>query len=67
MNCWLDYERLNSKEGRFVRQGDKIETLLQTKEYWKSNRDSPVLGWWEKLNESVDNQTLLKFLKEVKK
>ena len=67
MDCWLDYERFGSREGRFVRQGDKIETLLQAKEYWKSDKASPVFGWWEEVKELVDNPILLKFLEEVEK
>lgn len=67
MDCWLDYERLSSREGRFVKQGDKIETLLQAKEYWKSDRNSPVFGWWEEIHELVDEPVLLEFLKEIKK
>lgn len=67
MNCWLDYERMNTKEGRFVKQGDKIETLLQAKEYWKDDENSPVFGWWEEVNELVDHPLLLDFLEEIKK
>lgn len=67
MGCWLDYERFGSKEGRFVKQGDKIETLLQAKEYWKSDKHSPVFGWWEEVKELVDDPLLLKFLKEIER
>jgi len=67
MDYWLDYERLDSREGRFVKQGDKIETLLQAKEYWQSDRNSPVFGWWEEVYELVDEPVLLEFLREIKK
>lgn len=67
MDYWLDYERFGSREGRFVRQGDKIETLLQAKEYWKSDKSSPVFGWWEEVEELVDNSILFKFLEEVER
>ena len=66
-DCWLEYERLGSREGRFVKQGDKIETLLQAKEYWRNDRTSPVFGWWEEVQELVDESVLLDFLEEVKK
>ncbi len=67
MNCWLEYERLSSKEGRFVKQGDKIETLLQALEYWGSKPNSPVLGWWEEVEDLVDNPILIDFLKKIEK
>lgn len=67
MECWLDYERLVSKEGRFVKQGDKIETLLQALEYWGPEPDSPVMGWWEEVENLVDNPTLLEFLEKIEK
>lgn len=66
MDCWLDYERMETREGKFVKQGDKIETLLQVKEYWPEDENSPVFGWWEKVNELVDHPILLEFLEEIK-
>lgn len=67
MSSWLEYERLASKEGRFVKQGDKIETLLQALEYWGSNPNSPVFGWWEEVEELVDDPILLEFLNKIEK
>jgi 5'-deoxynucleotidase YfbR-like HD superfamily hydrolase len=67
MNCWLEYERLYSKEGRFVKQGDKVETLLEALEYWGPEPDSPVVGWWEEVEDLVDNSILLKFLGKIEK
>jgi len=67
MDCWLEYESLKSREGKFVRQIDKIETLLQAKEYWEDSENSPVFGWWEEVNELVDDPVLLDFLEAVKK
>lgn len=65
MNCWLEYERLSSKEGRFVKQGDKIETLLQALEYWGSKANTPVIGWWEEVGDLIDNPILIEFLKKI--
>ncbi len=64
-NCWFEYEKMLTKEGRFVKQGDKIETLLQAIEYWGANLDSPVLGWWEEVRELTDNPLLLQFLTKI--
>lgn len=67
MDCWLDYERLSSNEGRFVKQGDKVETLLQALEYWGPKPNSPVFGWWEEVEDLVDNPILLEFLEKIEK
>ena len=67
MSCWLEYERLVSKEGRFVKQGDKVETLLQALEYWGTKPDSPVIGWWEEVEDLVDNPIQLDFLEKIEK
>jgi len=67
INCWLEYEKLISPEGRFVRQGDKVETLLQAIEYWGTKPDTPVMGWWEEVEDLVDNPVLLEFLDQIEK
>jgi len=64
-DSWLEYEKMFTKEGRFVKQGDKIETLLQALEYWGPAPDSPVLGWWEEIHDLVDDPILLGFLKKI--
>jgi len=65
MNCWLEYESLISKEGRFVKQTDKIETLLQALEYWGSKPNTAVFGWWEEVEDLVDDPILINFLEKV--
>lgn len=65
MDRWLEYERLGSRGGRFVKQVDEIETLLQALEYWGSKSNSPVVGWWEEAEDLVDNPTLLNFLEII--
>jgi len=65
MNYWLEYENLDSKEGRFTKQGDKIETLLQAHEYWGSDMDSPLKGWWEEVEDLIDHPVLLDFLNRI--
>lgn len=64
---WLDQAKLISKVGRFVRQIDKIETMIQAIEYFGIGRDTPVTGWWEEVEELVDDQLLLSFLKVIQK
>lgn len=66
-NYWLDYEKLRSQEGRFARQGDKVETLLQAIEYFGSRKDSLAVVWWEECEDYVDHPILLDFLVEIEK
>jgi putative hydrolase of HD superfamily len=64
-SCWLEYKLMNTREGRFVRQADKVETLLQAMEYWGSKGASPVVGWWERTDTMVDDPVLLEFIKNI--
>lgn len=64
---WMEYERMKSPEGRFVKQGDKVETLLQALEYWGDETDSPVVGWWEEVESLVDDPALRGFLEKIEK
>jgi putative hydrolases of HD superfamily len=65
IDSWMNYEKMNSPEGIFSKQGDKIETLIQALEYWGAKPDSPVIGWWEEIEEVVDNPILRNFLEQV--
>jgi putative hydrolases of HD superfamily len=67
LDHWMDYEKMASREGRFVKQGDKVETLLQALEYWGSTPDTPVMGWWEEVDEIVDDPVLRDFLDRLEK
>ena len=68
IDCWLEYERLISKEGRFVKQSDKIETLLQALEYWGAKPNTAVVyGWWEEVEDLVDSPILINFLEKIEK
>lgn len=66
-SSWLDYEKMISKEGKFVRQVDKIETLLQAIEYFGTKKDSLASSWWEECEEIVEDKLLLNFLKVIQK
>ena len=65
VSLWLDFERGISREGKFVRQVDRIEALLQGIEYFGVRPNTPVVGWWEGLEELVVDPFLKKFLKAV--
>jgi len=67
MGLWLDYEKGLTKEGRFVKQADKVINLLQGLEYWKKFGRIPHELWIRRIKEVNDDPTLLKFLKEIEK
>ncbi len=59
---WNAYERGLTKEGRFVRQVDRIENLLQALEYWKGGDKFAIEPWWIQIEELVDDPVLLEFM-----
>jgi putative hydrolase of HD superfamily len=66
-SSWFDYENRITKEGRFVKELDRIETLIQSIEYF--GKDEKVAGssWWEGTEEIVEDPMLLDFLKVIQK
>ena len=66
-SSWLDYERGISKEGKFVKQVDRIETLIQALEYFGTKKEVGGTSWWEGTEEIVDDSLLLKFLNTIQK
>lgn len=42
LNLWLDYQKRLTKEGRFVAQVNRLETLLQAIEYGKEMKRRPL-------------------------
>lgn len=59
---WLDYEYLRTPEGRFVRQVDRIEPLLQALEYKKEGKAEDITVYWYQVKEWIHNKNLLKFV-----
>jgi len=64
---WLDYEKGISKEGKFVRQLNRIDTLIQSIEYFGIEDIRVRTNWWEWAEEIVEDVLLLKFLKVLQK
>lgn len=64
---WLDYRRGSTKEARFVKQVNRMETLLQALEYGKENKCRPFKSWWIGSKEQVDDSLLIKFMDELTK
>lgn len=66
-NLWDDYEKGLTREGRFIRQVDRVENLLQALEYWEKDKKFAIESWWIQIEELVDDPTLLEFLQELEK
>jgi putative hydrolase of HD superfamily len=64
---WLDYEKGLSKEGRFFRQIDRAENLLQSLEYWQIDKNLPQKSWWTQANELFDDKLLLELVSNMDK
>ena len=56
-----------TKEARFVKQVNRVETLLQALEYAKESKTRPYKSWWIGSEEKVDDPFLLKFMKALEK
>jgi len=62
-NLWLDYENGRTKEGRFVKQADKVVNLLQGLIYWKKYGKIQHYLWIRRAKEVLDDPVLLEFIK----
>ncbi len=67
VSLWIEFTEGLTKEGRFVKQVAKIESLLQAMEYARENRKFPIALWWVEIREIVDDPVLVQFLKELDK
>lgn len=67
MELWLEYEKGESREGRFVRQIDRLETLMQALEYESSQKIVSIKSFWEQVKELIDDPILLEFMEELDK
>jgi putative hydrolase of HD superfamily len=66
-SCWLDYEKGISKEARFFKQIERIETLIQSLEYFGKDQKTGGTTWWERTEEMVEDPLLLDFLKIIQR
>jgi len=64
-NLWIDFEKGLTKEGRLVKQVDKVENYLQGIEYWKKYGKIQYKLWKRWSREIIDDPTLLEFLKAI--
>ncbi len=66
-NLWLEYSRGITKEGRFVKQADKMANLLQGMEYWKKYGKIQHRLWMRWIKEIIDDPVLIKFIKTIER
>jgi len=64
---YLEYENSDSKEGKFVKQVDKIETFLQTLEYLGAKPNVAVEVLKKDVRGSISSPHLLNFFSEIEK
>lgn len=64
-NLWHDYENGFTKEGRFVKQADKMANLLQGLEYWKEYGKIEYELWIRRAKEVIDDPVLIEFIKAI--
>ncbi|MCX6731851.1 MAG: HD domain-containing protein [Candidatus Parcubacteria bacterium] len=67
LDLWFDYEEGQTKEGRFLKQVDKVENLLQALEYWKKDKKFPIIPWWIEAREIFNDSVLLEFIESLDK
>jgi len=66
-SLWDDYEKGLTPEGKFVRQLDRVENLLQALEYWKEKKKFAIGSWWVQIEELIDDPVLLEFMDALDK
>ncbi len=66
-SSWIDYERGISREGRFVNQLNRIETLIQSIQYFGTKDVKEMTTWWEWAEEIVEDPLLFDFLEVIQK
>lgn len=65
LNMWLDYQKAESPEAKFVHQVDRAENLIEAFEYFESNPKFPTQPWWEHADEVITDKTLLELLEVI--
>ena len=65
LNLWLTYQKFCLAEGKFVREIEEIETLLQALSYQQKKKTFPIISWWEEVVDLVDIPELGKLLVEI--
>jgi len=64
-NIWVEFEERLTKEGRFVYQLDKVENVFQATHYWLKDKKFPIVPWWVRIKEVVDDNLLLDLIAQL--
>lgn len=64
---WLEFKTGTSKEGRFARQVDRVETVLQAMEYHQKDKSVSPTSFWLGIKELIDDPALLEFVESIDK
>ncbi|MDP2926566.1 MAG: HD domain-containing protein [bacterium] len=66
-NSWAEYEKGLTKEARFMKQINRLETLLSALEYGREEKIRVYKSWWVGSKERIDDPTLIKFMDSLAK
>lgn len=61
--AWIEYEKVMTKEGRFVKQIDMLEALLQGFTYFGGSQEDKLVGFWEHVEEVVSIPEIKSFVR----
>ncbi len=64
-SCWFDYKRGGTAAGRFFKQTDKMDSMIEALEYLDKKEYSFVTPWWEEADELIVNPLINLFLKTI--
>lgn len=67
LDLWEEFEKGVSKEAKFVRQLDRLETLMQAIHYERAGEPVKAYPFWREVKEFVDDPVLLEFMEEIDK
>lgn len=64
---WQEYEKSSSREARFIKQINRLETLLQALEYGREEGIRVYESWWVGSRERIDDPLLISFMDSLAK
>lgn len=66
IGLWEDFEFQKSREGKLVKEVDKLEMALQAKEYEKEGRAKNLQKFIDSVDGHFENELVKKILEEIK-
>lgn len=65
LGLWYDYEKNSTKEAKFVKQINRLDTLLEAFEHGKETKSRPFNSWWVGSEEQIDDPLLIECMLEI--